>query len=107
MLREVSDSSDGPLLSLINISDKIVMGKLAKPFFSFTPVKERKLSIELPEEGKELWIQVDGKPHQVKEFKYIVTVEQRPTLVPLTAYEYKQELIEGALAWVASAKGAI
>ncbi len=64
-----------------------------------------RLELTLGSVDKTLWLHIKGKPYKVLKLPTRVRVETAVSSIPLTTFEYHQESVEGALAWVAVAEG--
>ncbi len=66
----------------------------------------RSVEIVLGGSDRKLLFHHDGKPAEVKKWAIQVTLEfeHRPVEIPVTNFAYRQELRDGALAWLASAR---
>jgi len=61
--------------------------------------------IDLVQFRENLWFRYGGKRYKVRALPVKVKVENRIYELPLTCYAYRQEFVDGALAWVTSANG--
>ena len=64
-----------------------------------------RLEINLPHVDRTLWMHIKGKKYKVLSLPIKLQVNTYISKIPLTTFEYQQEYIEGALAWVAIAEG--
>jgi len=65
------------------------------------------LELTLGSVDTDLWIHIKGKPYKVMSLPMKVSVKTTVSRIPITAFEYHQESIEGVLAWVAVAEGVV
>lgn len=64
-----------------------------------------RLELTLGSVDRTLWMHIKGKKYKVLKLPTKLRIETSVSTIPLTTFEYHQESIEGALAWVAVAEG--
>jgi hypothetical protein len=65
------------------------------------------LDINLGSAERNLWLYLDGQQHKVVSLPVKLRVETTVSNIPLTILSYRQQFINGVLAWVALAKSVI
>lgn len=93
--------------SIVNVID-LAMRELSNAFRQQQKREEPdryRLELNLGSVDRTLWLHINGQPYKVMNLLTRVKVETAVSKIPLTTFEYHQESIEGALAWVAVAEG--
>lgn len=83
------------------------MGDLSNAFYQQHKEEPDRYRLELTlgSVDRTLWMHIKGKNYKVLNLPTKLRVETSVSKIPLTTFEYHQESIEGALAWVAVAEG--
>jgi len=92
--------------SLIDLTDQVV--KLRSEFFfqqGLTEPASYALDVMLGSVSQDLWFYQGEERRKIYQLPLRIRVEHQITEIPMTFHAYKQEFIDGALAWVVSAKG--
>jgi hypothetical protein len=106
---KVFEVSENPVrLSLENLVLDTLGGKNSQGFASQALYGPKSYSLELElVTNTELWMYLGENRLRVRNLPVKAKVEILTTKIPLTVSAYRQEFVDGALAWIASAKGII
>jgi hypothetical protein len=65
------------------------------------------VEVSLGSQEKALWLRLGEQDFKVTHLPVTLAVETRSLKIPLTIREYRQEAVDGVLAWIASAVGQV
>ncbi len=100
----IDDSTEFKSINELTVS---AMNEVANSFHQENIEEPDRYHVEmtLGSKDKELWLHIKGKPYKVMELPTRICIETEVSTIPLQSFEYHQESIDGALAWVAVAEG--